>query len=93
MDQMKEVAAGMPGQLTSSIMATEAECLMHQDLLNEIRLHAGRIILNAVPTGVEVTQAMHHGGLFPQVPIAALPPWAPMPSAGFTTGLLSELAR
>jgi NADP-dependent aldehyde dehydrogenase len=65
MDQMKEVAAGMPGQLTSSIMATEAECLMHQDLLNEIRLHAGRIILNAVPTGVEVTQAMHHGGPFP----------------------------
>ena len=61
MDQMKEAAAGMPGQLTSSIMATEAECPMHQDLLNEIRFHAGRIILNAVPPALRVTQAIIMG--------------------------------
>jgi NADP-dependent aldehyde dehydrogenase len=28
-------------------------------------LKAGRIIINAVPTGVEVTAAMNHGGPYP----------------------------
>jgi 2,5-dioxopentanoate dehydrogenase len=34
-------------------------------LVNEIREHCGRMILNGVPTGVEVALSMHHGGPYP----------------------------
>lgn len=63
--EMHAVAAAMEGQLTSSVMATETEAAQQQALIQLIADKCGRIIMNGVPTGVEVCLAMHHGGPFP----------------------------
>jgi len=63
--QMRQVANVLEGQLTATIQAfsTEEEELT---ALTEILLEkAGRIIYNGVPTGVEVCEAMTHGGPYP----------------------------
>lgn len=64
-NQLKLIAAGMPGQLTSTIMADAIDLDRSVDLIRMISDKAGRIIMNGVPTGVEVCPAMHHGGPFP----------------------------
>jgi alpha-ketoglutaric semialdehyde dehydrogenase len=53
------------GQLTASIMGDEAEIAKHKDLMNFLIEKAGRLIINGVPTGVEVCAAQQHGGPFP----------------------------
>lgn len=63
--EMKRVAASLDGQLTSTVIATAAELKEQGELLSIIQQKCGRIIFNGVPTGVEVCQAMQHGGPFP----------------------------
>lgn len=63
--EMTAVAFALEGQLTATIMATDEEMLTYQELLDAIKEKCGRIILNGVPTGVEVCLSMHHGGPFP----------------------------
>lgn len=63
--EMMAVAANMQGQLTSSLMATGEDIKNNSSLINEIKNHCGRLILNGVPTGVEVVQSMQHGGPYP----------------------------
>jgi alpha-ketoglutaric semialdehyde dehydrogenase len=63
--QMQAIAENLPGQLTSTAIGLDAELSEHQGLLEAIASRAGRIILNGVPTGVEVCPSMHHGGPFP----------------------------
>lgn len=63
--EMAEVAAELEGQLTCSLMATEADMLQHHTLVEQVSLRCGRLIMNGVPTGVEVCWAMQHGGPFP----------------------------
>lgn len=53
------------GQLTSSIIGNEAEISKHKVLINMLIEKAGRLILNGVPTGVEVCPAQMHGGPYP----------------------------
>ena len=65
LDQMKKIAEQMPGQLTSTIIGLESEINEAQNLLEVIASSAGRVIINGVPTGVEVCPSMHHGGPFP----------------------------
>jgi alpha-ketoglutaric semialdehyde dehydrogenase len=65
LDQMKIIAEQMPGQLTSTIIGQESEINEAQNLLEVIASSAGRVIINGVPTGVEVCPSMHHGGPFP----------------------------
>ncbi|MFD0941773.1 aldehyde dehydrogenase (NADP(+)) [Pedobacter boryungensis] len=60
-----EVAKALEGQLTATLMATPNDIRAHQDLLNYIQDICGRFILNNVPTGVDVSLPMHHGGPFP----------------------------
>lgn len=55
----------LEGQLTCSVFATEAELEAEQSLFFHLSLKAGRIIHNGVPTGVEVSASMQHGGPFP----------------------------
>lgn len=62
-DEMIKIASTIEGQLTCSVMATENE-LSHQ-LFEILPLKCGRMILNGVPTGVEVCWSMQHGGPFP----------------------------
>ncbi|MCU0356963.1 MAG: aldehyde dehydrogenase (NADP(+)) [Cyclobacteriaceae bacterium] len=64
-DELCSVVNRLHGQLTTTIMGDESEVAQHSNLLNVIIEKAGRVILNGVPTGVEVCPAMMHGGPFP----------------------------
>ncbi|MFI5150690.1 MAG: aldehyde dehydrogenase (NADP(+)) [Bacteroidia bacterium] len=55
----------LQGQLTGSVFGTLQELKENQALLDSLSLLAGRIIINGVPTGVEVCNSMVHGGPFP----------------------------
>ncbi len=65
LEQMQAVALSIEGQLTASVMATENDLHENVLLIESIKNICGRLVLNGVPTGVEVCQAMHHGGPFP----------------------------
>ena len=64
-DEMGAVAEALEGQLTSTLMASDGDIENHLNLLESVKRKCGRLILNGVPTGVEVCQSMHHGGPFP----------------------------
>jgi alpha-ketoglutaric semialdehyde dehydrogenase len=59
------VAKALEGQLTTTLMATAKDVKTHEELLTELQEICGRLIFNNVPTGVEVSLSMHHGGPFP----------------------------
>lgn len=63
--EMLEVARQLEGQLTCTLMATDEEVRSHTELVNALKNLCGRLIWNAVPTGVEVCLSMQHGGPFP----------------------------
>ena len=65
MGEMNAVAAALKGQLTSTLIATHHELENNKELMNLVATKCGRLILNGVPTGVEVCLAMQHGGPFP----------------------------
>ena len=65
MNEMLAVAKNLEGQLTATIMATNNDILSNGELVEAVKDICGRFILNGVPTGVEVTLAMQHGGPFP----------------------------
>lgn len=65
MDEMIRVAQHLEGQLTCTIMAAEGELQHYDELVEAVKDRCGRMILNGVPTGVEVCLGMHHGGPFP----------------------------
>ncbi|MBX2898487.1 MAG: aldehyde dehydrogenase (NADP(+)) [Cyclobacteriaceae bacterium] len=53
------------GQLTSTVVGDEAEIASYKALLNVLIEKAGRLIINGVPTGVEVCPSQMHGGPYP----------------------------
>jgi len=63
--ELLRVVNHLKGQLTSSIIGLEQEIEQHTELLHVLREKAGRLIINGVPTGVEVCPAMQHGGPYP----------------------------
>jgi NADP-dependent aldehyde dehydrogenase len=63
--QLQQVIDALRGQLTATIVADEPDLIKYKPLIQNLTNIAGRIILNNVPTGVEVVQAMQHGGPFP----------------------------
>ncbi|MBK8518638.1 MAG: aldehyde dehydrogenase (NADP(+)) [Saprospiraceae bacterium] len=63
--QMINVWKKLKGQLTTTIMGTENDLEINKDLVDIARNIAGRIVFNAVPTGVEVGNATVHGGPYP----------------------------
>ncbi len=65
MKEMIEVAKHLEGQLTSTLMATDADIKQNDELVEAVKNICGRFILNSVPTGVEVCLSMQHGGPFP----------------------------
>ena len=65
LQQMNEVAAKLEGQLTATLMATDDEVINNHALVEKIKNCCGRLILNGIPTGVEVCLSMQHGGPFP----------------------------
>jgi 2,5-dioxopentanoate dehydrogenase len=63
--ELKRVIDKLEGQLTATLMAEPEDLKKQSVLIDAIGEKCGRIIINNVPTGVEVTHAMHHGGGFP----------------------------
>jgi NADP-dependent aldehyde dehydrogenase len=64
-DELHSVINRSHGQLTSTIISDEAELTKYSSLLNMLVEKAGRLVVNGVPTGVEVCPSMQHGGPFP----------------------------
>ncbi|MEJ7560589.1 MAG: aldehyde dehydrogenase (NADP(+)) [Pedobacter sp.] len=65
LEELEGATSVLEGQLTITIMAAKEELKNHKNFLNKLTDIAGRLILNGVPTGVEVCAAMQHGGPFP----------------------------
>lgn len=63
--EMLQVAEALEGQLTCTIIGTDEDIAASKMLIEIISLKCGRLVLNGVPTGVEVCLAMQHGGPFP----------------------------
>jgi alpha-ketoglutaric semialdehyde dehydrogenase len=59
------VANDLKGQLTATVWGNADDLKTYSDLLLVLQDKAGRVIINAMPTGVEVANAMVHGGPFP----------------------------
>ncbi|WP_084583466.1 aldehyde dehydrogenase (NADP(+)) [Sphingomonas azotifigens] len=64
-DELKKVVSLLEGQLTTTLHMDEGDVAVAQELLPSLERLAGRILANGWPTGVEVTDAMVHGGPFP----------------------------
>ncbi len=62
--ELEQILENIDGQLTFSLFHNE-ENIEAQNLFFLAQEKAGRVILNGVPTGVEVSPAMQHGGPFP----------------------------
>jgi NADP-dependent aldehyde dehydrogenase len=58
-------AAALEGQLTATVHGTAADLAAAGPLLAVLEQKAGRLVVNAFPTGVEVCPAMNHGGPYP----------------------------
>lgn len=64
-EDMQAFAQAMRGQLTATVLASEAELARHPQLIDLLAHKAGRLLFNGYPTGVEVSDAMVHGGPYP----------------------------
>ncbi|MHB1922329.1 MAG: aldehyde dehydrogenase (NADP(+)), partial [Chitinophagaceae bacterium] len=60
-----EVIRVLGGQLTATVIGLPKSCLQFQEEITLLQEKVGRIIFNGTPTGVDVGQAMQHGGPFP----------------------------
>ncbi|MFK5981909.1 MAG: aldehyde dehydrogenase (NADP(+)) [Flavobacteriaceae bacterium] len=63
--QLLEIISMLEGQLTGTILAEKEEYSKLGKLVQTLQNRVGRIIFNGVPTGVEVCDAMTHGGPYP----------------------------
>lgn len=64
-DEIGDILKDMEGQLTATVHATDAYEKQIQPLIDLMKEKAGRVIFGGFPTGVEVCDAMVHGGPFP----------------------------
>ena len=63
--QMRQVTEHLEGQLTATLHLDEGDVEQARALLPALERKAGRLLVNGWPTGVEVCDAMVHGGPFP----------------------------
>ena len=64
-EELLNVARTIEGNLTATIHGTEEDLREFSDLVAILGTRVGRIIFNGFPTGVEVCNAMVHGGPYP----------------------------
>ncbi len=64
-EELFKALDAIPGQLTATIIGEDDELVDYADFIQRVSDRVGRVIINGVPTGVEVCPAMHHGGPFP----------------------------
>lgn len=64
-DQMLDIARNIHGQLTCTMQMSDDDKPFASKLLRILETKAGRVLANGYPTGVEVCDAMVHGGPYP----------------------------
>lgn len=64
-DQMQVIARSLEGQLTCTLHMDGADTDHARALMPVLERKAGRVLANGFPTGVEVCDAMVHGGPYP----------------------------
>ena len=64
-EELQKVIDRMEGQLTASIFTESSEVEEFRLIADILCNRVGRIIVNGVPTGVEVCDSMQHGGPYP----------------------------
>lgn len=64
-DEMLAHARRIEGQLTVTLLMDEGDLPLAARLMPVLERKAGRILANGMPTGVEVADAMVHGGPYP----------------------------
>ncbi len=64
-DQMLSVAKCLKGQLTCTLHVEAKDYPQARALMPVLTRKAGRVLVNGFPTGVEVADAMVHGGPYP----------------------------
>ena len=64
-EQMRQVSEHLEGQLTAPLHMDDHDLPQARALLPVLERKAGRLLVNGWPTGVEVCDAMVHGGPFP----------------------------
>ena len=101
-DQLIKIIDNLEGQLTGTILAEEEDYSQLENLFEALQNRVGRVIFNGVPTGVEVTEAMTHGGPYPAstdsrftaVGIGAIRRWVrPISYQGIPEVLLPEILK
>jgi 2,5-dioxopentanoate dehydrogenase len=65
LDETLAIARAMEGNLTATIHAGAGDEDAARKLVSVLETRVGRILFNGFPTGVEVCQAMVHGGPYP----------------------------
>lgn len=64
-EEMRELAKGFEGQLAMTLHMDDGDTDAAKSLVPIIERKAGRLLVNGFPTGVEVADAMVHGGPYP----------------------------
>lgn len=64
-DEVRRVSEHLEGQLTATLHLDDDDLESARALLPTLERKAGRLLVNGWPTGVEVCDAMVHGGPFP----------------------------
>ncbi len=64
-EALLKAARALRGNLTATLQASENELSNYSTLIRILERKVGRILINGFPTGVEVCNAMVHGGPFP----------------------------
>ncbi|MNB57812.1 Alpha-ketoglutaric semialdehyde dehydrogenase [compost metagenome] len=63
--EIRQVTEHLEGQLTATLHLDDQDLQQARALLPTLERKAGRLLVNGWPTGVEVCDAMAHGGPFP----------------------------
>jgi alpha-ketoglutaric semialdehyde dehydrogenase len=64
-EQILEAARGLHGHLTATVHGTEQDIVEFSELVAILENKVGRIIYNGYPTGLELCDAIVHGGPYP----------------------------
>jgi NADP-dependent aldehyde dehydrogenase len=63
--ELKTCLSKLEGQLTGTIVGDRVKNPDFEDVIDLLSTKVGRLILNGIPTGVRVDEAMNHGGPYP----------------------------
>ncbi len=64
-EDLLQIARSLEGNLTATILGNPEDLLKFSGLVSLLEQKVGRVLFNGFPTGVEVCEAMVHGGPFP----------------------------